>query len=178
MYKTKKNIKTYNSNNMKSQNLKELPQGLPVNIEGIIRLQGIELDKNAKLTDVISGEIRKIGEENYRISVQGSEHYYRKRFTMAHELGHFLLHKDKIGDGVNDTPAYRTYEKAELFNTNITAEHETEANSFAAALLMPKEAVEYYLEEKKSLKEMSVIFQMSEQALRIRIKNLDLQINN
>lgn len=160
---------------MKNQNLKELLQGLPVNIEGIIRLRGVKLDKNAELKEGLSGEIRKTGEEEYRISVQGSEHYYRKRFTMAHELGHFLLHKDKIGDGVNDTPAYRSCENAELFNENIKLEHETEANSFAAALLMPKEAVEYYfLEEKKSLKEMSVIFQMSEQALRIRIKNLGL----
>jgi len=41
---------------------------------------------------------------------------------------------------------------------------------------MPKEAVEYYYcEEKKSLKEMSIIFQASEKALEIRIKNLGLK---
>ena len=163
---------------MKNQNLKELLSNIPVNIEGMIRFQGIKLDKNAHLADGLSGEIRKLNEGEYQISVQASEHYYRKRFTMAHELGHFLLHKDKIGDGVNDTPAYRTYEKAELFNSNITAEHESEANAFAAALLMPKEAIEYYVrEEGKSIKEMTSIFQMSERALGIRIKNLGLKTN-
>ena len=163
---------------MKNQNLKDLLNNLPVNIEGIIRLHGIELDKNAELASEVSGEIRKTSEEDYKISVQAADHYYRKRFTMAHELGHFLLHKDKIGDGINDTPAYRTSDKDDLFNTNITAEHEAEANAFAAALLMPKEAVEYYfLEEKKSCKEMAVIFQTSEKALEIRIKNLGLKTN-
>ncbi len=161
---------------MKNQNLKELLNSLPVNIEGMIRLHGIQLDKNAELADELSGEIRKVGEEDYKISVKESEFYYRKRFTMAHELGHFLLHKDKIGDGVNDTPAYRTSNADDLFNPKITAEHEAEANAFAAALLMPKDAVEYYYcEEKKSLKEMSVIFQASEKALEIRVKNLGLK---
>ena len=161
---------------MKKQNLKELLNSLPVNIEGMIRLHGIKLDKNAELANELSGEIRKIGEEDYKISVKESEFYYRKRFTMAHELGHFLLHKDKIGDGVNDTPAYRTSNADDLFNPRITSEHEAEANAFAAALLMPKEAVEYYYcEEKKSLKEMSIIFQASEKALEIRIKNLGLK---
>ena len=163
---------------MKKQNLKDLLENIPVNIEGMIRLNGIKLDKNANLAEGLSGEIRKLSEEDYKISVQATDHYYRKRFTMAHELGHFLLHKDKIGDGVNDTPAYRTSEKDALFNSNITSEHEAEANAFAAALLMPKEAVEYYfLEEKKSCKEMAVIFQTSEKALEIRIKNLGLKTN-
>jgi len=159
---------------MSNQNLQDLLKNIPVNVEGIIRLHGIGLNKNANLADGLSGEIRKIGEEDYQISTQSNEHYYRKRFTMAHELGHFLLHKDKIGNGVNDTPAYRTSEKDDLFNTNITQENETEANAFAAALLMPKGAIEYYVGEKKSLKEMSTIFQVSERALEIRIKNLDL----
>ena len=157
---------------MKNQNLKDLLNNLPINIEGMIRLHGIQLDKNAELADELSGEIRKIGEEDYKISIQEADHYYRKRFTMAHELGHFLLHKDKIGDGVNDTPAYRTSNANDLFNPKITLEHEAEANAFAAALLMPKDAVEYYYcEEKKSIRQMTKIFQMSERALQIRIKN-------
>ena len=157
---------------MKNQNLKDLLNNLPINIEGMIRLHGIQLDKNAELADELSGEIRKIGEEDYKISIQEADHDYRKRFTMSHELGHFLLHKDKIGDGVNDTPAYRTSNANDLFNPKITLEHEAEANAFAAALLMPKDAVEYYYcEEKKSIRQMTKIFQMSERALQIRIKN-------
>lgn len=164
---------------MINKDLKDLLNNIPVNIEGVIRLYGIDLDKNANIADGISGEIRKVNEEKYKISIQKKDHYYRKRFTMAHELGHFLLHKDKIGDGVNDSPAYRTVDKDDLYNEQITEEQETEANRFAANLLMPKEALEYYLnKENKSLDEMSIIFQVSQKALGIRAGNLGLQTNN
>lgn len=160
---------------MMNKNLKDLLNNIPVNIEGIIRLHGIDLDKNADLVAEISGEIRKMDEEKYKISIQKNDHYYRKRFTMAHELGHFLLHKDKIGDGVNDSAAYRTVDKDDLYNEKITEEQETEANRFAENLLMPKEALEYYLkEEEKSFEEMSIIFQVSQKALKIRVNNLGL----
>jgi Zn-dependent peptidase ImmA (M78 family) len=151
---------------------------LPINIERMIRLHGIKLDKNANLEKEVSGEIRKLSEEEYKISVNAKEHYYRQRFTMAHELGHFLLHKDQIGDGVNDSPSYRVVQIGDLKNDNIHQEQETEANVFAANLLMPKEALEHYLkEERKSLREMSSIFQVSVKALEIRIRNLGLQTN-
>jgi len=49
----------------------------------------------------------------------------RKRFTIAHELGHLLMHS------VNN-PAIPTFREKEL---------ENEANSFASEFLMPKEAI-------------------------------------
>ena len=61
----------------------------PVNIEGIIRSLGVELDKKAELDDDISGQIEKLPDGSYKISVNKNDHYFRQRFTMAHELGHF-----------------------------------------------------------------------------------------
>ncbi len=64
----------------------------------------------------------------------------RQRFTMAHELGHFLLkHKPKgmIVDE-NDFPLLWRDDEA----SRGADVHEREANFFASALLMPQEFLE------------------------------------
>ena len=33
---------------------------------------------------------------------------YRHRFTIAHEIGHYVLHKHLIGNGVDDSKAFRS----------------------------------------------------------------------
>lgn len=121
--------------------IRRFTSSAPVNVEGLIRAFGIDLVKNAELDAEISGEIANLGDGKYRISVNKSDHYYRQRFTMAHELGHFLLHKDLIGSGVDDSRAYRSIRNGNFFNTNISTEHEAQANRFAANLLMPEQLV-------------------------------------
>jgi hypothetical protein len=59
----------------------------------------------------------------------------RRRFTAAHELGHFLLHRDRMTGGrwIDDTKeTIREAGDAE------TAAMEREANRFAVELLMPR----------------------------------------
>lgn len=58
----------------------------------------------------------------------------RRRFTVAHELGHFLLHRTRMtaGQWIGDTNA--TIQEA---GDSEVAEMEREANRFAAELLMP-----------------------------------------
>ena len=57
----------------------------------------------------------------------------KKRFAIAHELGHFLLHRDK-GKLFNDDEV----SLAQWYHNNYIAE-EIEANEFASELLMPSE---------------------------------------
>lgn len=84
----------------------------------------------------------------------------RKKFTLAHELGHHFLHEgiklrlDNLDYSLNDKD---------------TAE-ESEANYFAAALLMPKELVIKLLERRKSIEEIAKYFQVSLSAARNRIQ--------
>jgi hypothetical protein len=67
------------------------------------------------------------------VFVNASDPIPRQRFTAAHELGHFLLHRDEMDGRVSiaDTPT----------DIDLTEEqadrHEREANRFAAELLMP-----------------------------------------
>ncbi len=91
---------------------------------------GIEV-KNARFADGdISGMLRK---ENDKIIiyVNSSESIMRKRFTIAHELGHYFLH-------LKNAPKYERVDmhRATGYSTNIP--QEIEANNFAAALLMDK----------------------------------------
>ena len=68
----------------------------------------------------------------------------RWRYTAAHELGHFLLHRDRMhaGQWIGDTKeTIREAEGAE------TVEMEREANRFAAELLMPESVCRARAEE-------------------------------
>ena len=151
---------------------------IPVNIEGMIRSYDIELDKNADLPSGIHGQIERDASGQYKISIQKTDHYYRKRFTMAHELAHFLFHKEQIGDGVNDDRMYRST------NNKISPELEIEANKYAAAILMPdKSVLEYAIDRgvlsmqdgiivEDALKELAIAFQVSTEAMKYKINKL------
>src|SRR5262245_43000076 len=67
------------------------------------------------------------------VFVNGSDPVPRQRFTAAHELGHFVLHRQQMGGRVSiaDTP-----EDIELTDEQSNR-HEREANRFAVELLMP-----------------------------------------
>ena len=59
------------------------------------------------LDDNISGwiELRESGD--YAITINQNHPISRKRFTAAHELGHYIYHRDLLGLGTGDTRAYR-----------------------------------------------------------------------
>lgn len=61
----------------------------------------------------------------------------RRRFTAAHELGHFLLHRDRMSGGRWIGDSKETIREA---GDAETVAMEREANRFAAELLMPREA--------------------------------------
>lgn len=149
-------------------------QGPPLNIEAVIRSLGIELDKKAKLHSEISGQIELLPNRLYRISANKDDNYLRQRFTMAHELGHYLLHQNLIGDGVDDNRLYRSVPAGQFYNRAITPAHETEANRFAAAVLMPSELVKEGRRELGDVEQIAKRFQVSKQAMEIRLRALGL----
>lgn len=74
----------------------------------------------------------------YHIDVNIRDPETRQRFSVAHEIGHYLYHRDLIGDGVSDSPAFRSPDPNVYIDTPLEQHHETQANRFAANLLMPK----------------------------------------
>lgn len=87
---------------------------------------------------------------------------YRRRFTVAHELGHHIM-----GHGTRPRDKSKSYDKENFDPTEV------EANRFAAALLMPKPYVRDCIFEKGMLLEsMSEYFGVSTGAMAIRIRQL------
>jgi len=79
----------------------------------------------------VSGFLEKIG-NTWAIYVNRNESEYRKRFTLAHELGHYILHREIP----NNSLAFRDQI---FFRDENTSPQEKEANKFAANLLMPQD---------------------------------------
>ena len=148
-------IKDYNSN-------QEINDQIPVNILEKIKEQNIELNELCyDLHDEVLGEIKK---ENgkYKINIQGYDFNYRRRFTMAHELGHYKLHKDLLDDeGLDDGLSYETmYRK----NAKISSNQETQANKYAIDMLVPKELIISIVKELNKIKEIPGIIDENGQA--------------
>lgn len=106
---------------------------VPVKIATIARALGLEV-KSATLKPRISGSIQPSADSpsGFRIRVNRHESPTRQRFTIAHEIAHYLLHRDYIGDGIEDSILYRS---------TLSDPREAEANRLAAQLLMPEASV-------------------------------------
>lgn len=136
---------------------------IPVRLGSIAAHFGLSV-KSSTLPAGISGEIRPNG-SSYEIKVNRHDSKGRQRFTVAHELAHYLLHRDQIGDGVRDDALYRS---------SLSDVREAEANRLAAEILMPaakiREALaEYPGTEEDKLYTLAAIFGVSEVAMEIRL---------
>lgn len=143
----------------------------PVDIVSIIREAGL-LYEEEDMWHTESGLIERWN-DTYRIVVNSEHPLVRRRFTAAHELGHYVYHRDLIGDGISDA-AYRTGDVGRYHNSRITPRHETQANQFAATVLMPTSLIKRLEHERNialpgGIAVMARLLEVSEQALRIRL---------
>ncbi|UYK80393.1 ImmA/IrrE family metallo-endopeptidase [Xanthomonas sacchari] len=113
----------------------------------------------------VSGEIRpSVGA--YQIKVNRHDSPRRQRFTLAHELAHFLLHRNEIGDGISDDVLYRS---------SLSDQREAQANRLAADILMPLDAIRKEAKSRENLQraqlieELSEVFSVSTAAMEIRL---------
>lgn len=154
-----------------SQNEKKIilqhQQNLPIQIGEIAKALGVVV-KSSTLQADISGEIREAN-GTFVIRVNRHDSKNRQRFTIAHEIGHYLLHKDKIGDGIVDDILYRSALSDTL---------EAQANRIAADLLMPPKLISESLDSFSSKKgealyeSVAEIASVSTIALKIRLGKL------
>lgn len=150
--------------------LKRYTEKAPVNLDALCGEIGLKI-RYERLDDNTSGSIEKSGQglRDFVISVNDTDPMSRQRFTIAHELGHFVLHRSKIGDGIKDNRLYRNHKGRA--NTGVTDRMETEANRFAANLLMPVSYIKNHAGD-SSLDDMARNLMVSKEALRIRLGSL------
>lgn len=140
---------------------------VPVRVGKLANDLGLEVVLSS-LSPNISGLIEpsNTAKAGFVIRVNKYESDERQRFTIAHEISHFLLHRDFIQNGVVDNVMYRS---------SLSSKKETEANKLAADILMPRRSI---LEELSSLggtrDEISAIalarkFKVSPSAMRVRL---------
>jgi Zn-dependent peptidase ImmA (M78 family) len=138
----------------------------PVNLDGIAQDLGLKVYKELLGQDIagmIARDLEKGGSSGFAIYLNSREHSNRQRFTLAHEIAHFVLHFDLIESGITDDRMYRS---------QLTNSYETQANRFAASMLMPRTLVKKFVDERLSEEEMAKRFQVSNAAMKIRLEGL------
>lgn len=100
----------------------------PVKLGAIAKRLGVKV----LVSTLPRGTSGQIGEENgnFVIRINRHEAKHRQRFTLAHELAHFLLHRDRIVDegGWSENVLLRSGQPANI---------EYEANRLASDLVIP-----------------------------------------
>lgn len=97
----------------------------PFDVVGLATSIGLTVEI-LPLANDISGYLKRDG-NGWKIGVNSLHHPNRRRFTIAHELGHYFLHRSD-GD----------FEDTILFRREYQVNRrEREANEFASKLLMP-----------------------------------------
>ena len=146
---------------------------IPINPVTIAKREGMAVN-NAKFSDdSIAGMIARHG-DNITLLVNQSDPPFRKRFSIAHELGHHFLHLLKDGEFVDGEANLFRQPKGDPAGWTPEQSREYQANMFAASLLMPEEQVREVWEEDSSLKVIARRFNVSEQAMGIRLDQLGL----
>lgn len=123
----------------------------------------------------IVGMIHK-GEEGWEILLRESGPIQRLCFTVAHELGHYVLHLRERDAGQfvdTDIQLYRMSEGSSS-RDRVERSMEIQANMFAAALLMPEELVRSEWAIHRSVSKLAKTFGVSQLAMRYRIDQLEL----
>ena len=145
----------------------------PVKLAELAKKLGVAI-KVASLDLGISGKISK-EDGKYIIRVNRFESRERQRFTIAHEIAHYLLHRpriDKSVNGITDSVLYRSGESAKI---------EFEANRLAADIVMPLNAVQAKKIEifgdhpinGEMIEHLAEAFEVSNAAMEIRLSQIE-----
>lgn len=105
-----------------------------VHVELLARTKGLHIVEQPMDTD-ISGALVSLGDHSHGIAVNAVQAPVRKRFTVAHELGHLLLEHIPEQDHLDWS---FTIIRRDGRSSEANDFQEIEANFFAASLLMPK----------------------------------------
>jgi hypothetical protein len=134
----------------------------PVSLRDVVSALNLEVVQTTGEPFLCEGALRPMG-DGLAIVVSGASNERRRRFTIAHEIGHFVLHSGRLaperGGAVNE--AWRQQER--------------EADQFAAELLMPEPLVrEAVLVLGADASRLADRFDVSRQAMRVRLSGLGI----
>jgi hypothetical protein len=148
-------------------------QKAPVPVNALARDLGIRVYQSS-LPDGVYGKLShdpdRGGKSGYAIYVNGRNAEVRQRFTIAHEIAHFALHRDVMNSEIVDKTMYRS---------ELSDAYETQANRLAAEILMPSKLVRFEyshapVDTHLRASWLALKFKVSSAAMEIRLKSLRL----
>ncbi|MCL2566577.1 MAG: ImmA/IrrE family metallo-endopeptidase [Alphaproteobacteria bacterium] len=157
-----------NEKNSFFENLYQVEKKGYVDLDELAKLEGIELiySEHNRYKYEFAGLIKRI-DGKYIIIINGDHPKNRQRFTLAHEIAHYFLHKDEIEEAaiVDDG----------LYRSGVADKIERAANIFAAEILMPNNLIDFHMNnfQGSNTEEMLVYvakkLRVSQQALAIKM---------
>lgn len=140
----------------------------PIDVLKIAMAYGIQVFSDTDFSESDNGFIGVSDEGVYEIVINDCHPVVRKRFTLAHEIAHFLFDKDYLDihksidrDGNPKDVSYRY--------------REIRANKFASALLMPEDKfIDIFVKKDTCLDKVADYFLVSKDATKFRAMNLGL----
>jgi Zn-dependent peptidase ImmA (M78 family) len=139
---------------------------LPIDPVRIARIAGLQV-LEAELDENTLGALVKQPGKDPTILLNQGDSENRRRFTCAHELGHFVRRSEEADE-------YTTVDLRNSLSATGEDVDEVYANEFAASLLMPEEEVRAFAGMGMSDLEMAIRFKVSREAMQFRLKNLGL----
>jgi len=163
--------------------LKQSGRKIPVDIYSIANYLSIDIHKDDLGSDVSGVLVIKNGKGVIGVNVNESNNILRTRFTIAHEIGHYMLHRFEQNLFV-DQKNFRVVFHRDSESTSGKIKMERQANAFAAALLMPKDLILQELNKKSFnmydnddndiIQKLADKFEVSKQAMTFRLANLQI----
>lgn len=134
--------------------------GTPVMLKDVISYlknkSGLECSP-LELSETVSGFLIE-DEDVSAIAYNSSHHVHRQRFSVAHEIGHFML-------------SHNIQRKHELDRDKSNPIHEQEANIFASELLMPLNFLKNDLKVSIKIPDLAKKYWVSEEAMARRFQD-------
>ncbi|HKU18830.1 MAG TPA: ImmA/IrrE family metallo-endopeptidase [Candidatus Saccharimonadales bacterium] len=150
----------------------------PVQVGKLAEELGLTVVSTTDLPQGMSGSISKEG-EHYVVYVNAKQPLRRQRFTIAHEIGHFLEDRDYLDQAdeiLNPTKKAILNRSSRAAASDDLAERRREyvADQFAGDLLMPEAPFKEVWSKAQCLKDVADYFGVSEMAANVRAALLDL----
>ena len=146
------------------------PDIFPVKVVALAHDMDLKVFETEFDRDDVSGMIKA---KEGKIYICKSDIAERQRFSIAHELGHYVLHYRGGKFEAKDQDEHVSYRDT-LSSLGFSIK-EMEANYFAANLLMPTKEVKRLYKLDYSLEEMADYFLVSKAAMGYRLESLELE---
>jgi Zn-dependent peptidase ImmA (M78 family) len=136
----------------------------PIDPETIAEALGIDVvyaDFDGEIGHKVAGFIEPAAN---RIVVNEAQPAVRKNYTIAHELGHHLMHREYAA-----SENYQVLPRMNGYTDGGKPDEEREADAFAANLLVPLKMLRRY-KDVATISELARLFSVSEEVIRHRLK--------